>query len=770
MRGESPSIMTIVVGTTGLRLAYRPIRVGFCVRHGNCEDLAEAWRLSFCFWGGAANPVLAVGGAQDPAPLVSRFRLDCLFSISEDASLTAFAEGFPHLPWPSFDRSLFAADGYRNDPKAPRFADISAPLEIAARDRRNTSAHVKAALFSWTREDPLRFLFQALFGGFPEDSSIPDYGALFQSQLLADEIQLDPSSPVPGNALDFLTPSTLSRYGLTWDRMPSRLLRAVYVGNASEPDDLVSFWNLQAAGLDLAFYDPGFPDRLGPLCRAHVLRDTPEGAPPSPASAGSFPVLSRSPFPDSVKDALQITPTWYRITEDPWTAYHIAPAVFRLESSSVLGTVSNEAASPRVSFQLPPKPVIADASPLSNLLATSITGSPSVGRDSDFTFSLPDVPELNRFYGHALLLDPRTVRVERDGFAVLASTGTDYLSLQALNKTELIKRFFGHFGIRAEVSKPGRIASRLIRQMGGLQGCRVFKIAGVRKLLRKYGPTEYFERTEATKVIGERDEGGNLHFERYQDLFLEPRAGGALKPEDAFGYLLDHDAFRVGIELRCPRCELDFWISLDDAKSAVPCELCGEIFKTARLLQKLALKYRPSGLFSRGDDQQGAVPVALTLQQLDTLFMNASLAHTALAFEPDSAAIQPCEADLVVLRRGLDDVPELVIGECKSDGGEITEDDVKKLTAVVNTFPPDRVRTYVLFSKTGTFSETEVERCRAAQDSRRRRVILLSDRELEPYWIYEETAKEYDINPSAVSLSDLAMGTDGVFLNPRRKS
>ena len=36
-------------------------------------------------------------------------------------------------------------------------------------------------------------------------------------------------------------------------------------------------------------------------------------------------------------------------------------------------------------------------------------------------------------------------------------------------------------GIAASPSKPGLIASTLIRQMGGLDGCRPFKIAGVRE-------------------------------------------------------------------------------------------------------------------------------------------------------------------------------------------------------------------------------------------------------------------------------------------------
>jgi len=46
---------------------------------------------------------------------------------------------------------------------------------------------------------------------------------------------------------------------------------------------------------------------------------------------------------------------------------------------------------------------------------------------------------------------------------------------------------------------------------------------------------------------------------------------------------------------------------------------------------------------------------------------------------------------------------------------------------------------------------------------------MLSERELEPYHLYERTEKEFEINRTAVSLEDLAEVTDGVFFNPKRK-
>ena len=47
--------------------------------------------------------------------------------------------------------------------------------------------------------------------------------------------------------------------------------------------------------------------------------------------------------------------------------------------------------------------------------------------------------------------------------------------------------------------------------------------------------------------------------------------------------------------------------------------------------------------------------------------------------------------------------------------------------------------------------------------------ILLSDRELEPYFVYERTEKEFDIRASAISFEDLARATDSIYFHPRRR-
>ena len=117
------------------------------------------------------------------------------------------------------------------------------------------------------------------------------------------------------------------------------------------------------------------------------------------------------------------------------------------------------------------------------------------------------------------------------------------------------------------------MSARLIDQMGGLQGCRVFKICGVRSLIKKYSPAKSFERTEAVTMIGNNDPvSHHPRFDAYKSLYIEPRDKQDLKPEDAFLYLLKKGVFRAGLKLECPTCQLDFWVPLTtpDPPRSVP--------------------------------------------------------------------------------------------------------------------------------------------------------------------------------------------------------
>jgi hypothetical protein len=418
-----------------------------------------------------------------------------------------------------------------------------------------------------------------------------------------------------------------------------------------------------------------------------------------------------------------------------------------------------------VSVQLPEKPTAQDIDYSQQKLVISVGTGLWLSPEADRTLATPYLPELNEFFRQSIGFLSEGVRVQQDGFGIIENVSSSSVSFFTLQTSQVISEFFKFFGIRAELSEAGRIAKRLIQQMGGFQGCRPFKFPGVRALIEKYGPLESFTRGAATSVIGQVSDRP-VNFPR---LYAE---GGLLSPSSTFDYLLNRKVFRAGLKFLCPNCNLEFWMALEPLADEVTCDYCGERFNVGTQLKDRDWRFRRSGLFGMENHQEGAIPVTVTLQQLDTSLTRAlgfRLLSTSLNLHPAGANINACETDLVALTQDHEGRIELAIGECKSNGPkhEITEDDVKNLSAVANAFPPDRVTVYLIFSKTGEFSPSEIQRCSMLQESHPNRVIMLSARELEPYHVYERTAKEFNIRPTVISLRNMAEATPHIFFSPK---
>jgi hypothetical protein len=267
-------------------------------------------------------------------------------------------------------------------------------------------------------------------------------------------------------------------------------------------------------------------------------------------------------------------------------------------------------------------------------------------------------------------------------------------------------------------------------------------------------------------------QGDDRPLSDYQWLYIEPRKSGSkLKNSAVLSYLLEKGVFRAGLKFDCPSCQLEFWRSLDDAHSRLECDYCGHSFNAAPQLRDKMWAFRRSGLFGNDDNQQGAIPVLLTLQQLTQMdSMGHGVFTTAMTLRSKGTAISECETDFVVVdESGRDHRIKIAIGEAKTRK-PITADDVAKLKAVADAFPADRYDVYVVFARLTPFSAEEVELIKQVNGRYRRRAIMLTDRELEPHFVYERTAKEFDIEQTAVSFEDMATATRRVFFEQRRRA
>ena len=757
------------MATESVRIRYRPLRLGWCIREGNWDDLRAVLRSAHTLWDGVFNPILSIGDADHAARLVRLYEVDALFPAAEDLQLRAFADRFSHLRWATLHRALFIqGSGGRGH---ATFLDIYHPVRSLYEQHVDGKQEpgVKATLYEWAAADPLGDVFLPQFGAYPPREEIHlDYGGMVERNLKETKVVLPIDRPVPAEAYKQLTPSALSGFELWRDRSPNWDHPGLYVGDANDFADIVNFWNLRAASVQVIFFDPKHEVRLGEMTRAYVkvLKERPREDKRFEADCG---IWSKRGAQVDLKALAAESVMRVEIGDGDgmWNGLNLKPPLMYIEDERVLGARSENDGIPSLTFELREKPFYEGHEVHTQHYVASIDPL-AFGEGEQVTFNYPFLPELHDFYRReACLADG--IRSGRNGLGVITDVGTETLTIRALRQRSLIANIFEAFGMKAQVSEAGRIASRLIQQMGGVQGCRVFKIAGVRALIEKYKPFQAFTRGDATQIIGEVDlNTGVPNFGRYESLFIEPREGPKLKPRHVFDYLVKKNVFRVGLNFTCPNCELRFWMHLDDLGTEITCEYCGQRFNVTSQLKDGAWAYRRSGLFGREDHQQGAIPVALTLQQMDTVLSWGMLFVTSITIESAAGAFGSCETDLVIVSgKGLyDNRLGIAIGECKGHG-EITEQDVKNLTEVADAFPKDRIAPFIIFSKAAPFTTDEIARCRAAQPAGRKRLILLSDRELAPYFVYERAAKEFVIDSTAISLEDLANTTHALYFDPK---
>jgi hypothetical protein len=740
------------------------------------------------FWGGKFNPIIPVG-AISAKHLARQFRVDVLFPVNGSPEVVEFTKASHALAWPLLENELVL--GYRT----PNFLDISHPLtkiakELRLHDRANRSEEAPPQGFEstnyvavrWDDDDPLADILLATFGGLPPpDQTRRDYETFFLTNVGAFAYKAREGEALPEELIHRSSIADVSALELTWDRVPARSTMGFYAGNACEFEDVVNYWNLQASDLNVIFLDPSHTERMKQIRSAHagdILkryeadRQQVRGYANVGWDEDKIPIWSRSQDAVSALEFSKEDVPHYREIEGVALGADVKPPLHFFQRKAMLGSVADRYGRPTLSFQLPEKPFEPPEFSDEHFIV-SLT-APSEEPDEWSTFWTPYIPSLNPWYGRQILFSGREARAEINGIGIVSPVTSENLTVTSLKKIELAKKLFDSAGIDATPSDPGRIAARLISQLGGLSGCRVLKI-GVRNLIREYGPLQEFTRTQAICLIGNADEQTHRpRFTDYEDLFIEERDfSKKLKPEDAFLYLLSRGVFRVGITLKCTLCELPFWISLDDASTEVTCEMCGGRFNVLRQLKNRGdWRYRRSGIFGSDNHQEGSIPVALTLHQLQAQFFSThgrSLFLPNMKLEPATAKIPPCETDIfIAIQEGEDTL--LAIGECKDAGGSISKDDATKMAAVADVLSNSGLHCYIIFSKTASFTADDVENCRLANQPGRTRVIMLSDRELEPHRLYEKTSQHFEIGRHGTTMQDMAIATHDIFFSPRPKA
>jgi hypothetical protein len=756
--------------TVRVDICYRPLRIAWVIHSGDRDAFRQAVRLTHTMWGGRFNPIVLVDQPDDAKQIIELFRVDMIVPIGSSADVVEFPKRFPHLINPLFPDTLFFKDTKR--PASARLLDMHNAL-LHWRDTPEWKAIDAQGVrrFVWDDDDPLGDAFLLQYGAYPDANDIGiDYGDILSQATLAVDCRIDKAAPVPLDVLNHPSIGYLCRHGLRrhYTVRAGWNYAGFFVGDAGNIDDLICFWNLRAADVSLQFIDPAHMARYA-ITRPEYERRTLAGQAHLDEHHRNLAIWSRA---ENIDDTLKLFGgqglTACRASGPFfWNGGAVRPPMMIFGEASSLGVFGQEQGKPKVSFALNSKPFVTDSWFHTQHLVASVTLS---GDDDQFTFDPPYVPEWNEFFARQMHFHYDKLRIEPERIGIIIDAADHDTFLYGLAVDALVKKLFESGGLTAKLSGGGLIVRQLIARLGGLGGARPFKIPGVRRLLKTFGPRDAFTMKAALQLIGKRDpKNPQANFADHKHLYIEPRPYSTeLTPQMVFEYLVEKALFRIGAELTCPSCNLASWIALDALKQENVCELCGNTFDATRQLMHGVLHYRRTGVLGLERNSQGAVPVTLVLQQLDVNL--SSIGHKGV-YAPSydllpnaGVDVPPCEVDFVIIRpRTYPDKAEVVLAECKDVGGAIDATDVDNLRRVAEVLPQHRFETYILFAKLAPFTPEEIELIRPLNGPYQNRVILLTSRELEPYHIFERTKAELGIDAHGGSLEELARVTRQIY-------
>jgi len=775
---------------TNFSIKYRPVKIGFLVQDGNIDNLVTIAKLNTLLWGGIHNLIIPVkDGGDEAIKLIERLPLDVLHPIVETEGIRNILNKFPFLKSPRhFAYELFVEDWHSKKKEIVYLDSLNIIERYYEKHFKGSSPKAKSncALARWSSEDSLASLFAISFGCYAKELNLKEnFEDAFVRGLRAHEIEILKDTPLTKNLTSKITPLVLTSLDLKDYSRDLFRGDGIYAGESANFDDLVTFWNLRAMGVMAEFFPISHAGRFNEYTKSHLNRLA-NIIDKNPNTHRYLCLYHRGLEKEKIESILNGISVRARVSSCDLGKTLLLGSTNELPTDYLswdfsMGTIENSDNRSIVTVIFPEKKFIpnSDRDIKRQVLVASIDAMSEFGYE-EHTINPPNLRNLNEFYSREMAIDPWKVRAERDGIGLIIDVDEKYENLYPLKYLDLIKKLFASAEIEAKVSQPGLLAHEIIhamRERDPIEACRIFKIRGIRKLLKKKRAGDCVRWEQAMEIIGKEQ------FDKFKTLFIESRDTKELTPQDAFNFLIKKNIFKPKLnflssclrrkkDYKCRKCGLGSRINYSFFEGWWLCEYCNhKQFLPSLIREEFKKKdfwyFKKGGLFAKDNNQEGAIPVILTLLIFKRIFnTHKYLYSTSLNLKFDSGS---AEIDFSLLQYEQGDRMQLAIGECKSDDGEVTQQDIENLKKVREKFKRLGINCFLVFAKTNDgFSDQEIALFKNLK-SEQIPVILFTNKELEPYdpyWHDEDTEKLP--HKYALTMSELARNSAFRYLDQKK--
>jgi hypothetical protein len=732
--------------------------------------LIKASGINTLLWGGIYNPLIPVSFTNKnfANQLLNLFAVDVLFPVAQSPEIDEVIRENPFLKDPGHYAENIFYDDWHTKKKILGYLDsLNIVNYYWEKEFKNKpkEENSNCILVNYDTSDDCNNLFSLRFGYFPSDLELKDdFQDAFVKGLRSQVINIGKNETIISNLSNGISPIIatslrLSGYGGTWRG------DGLYVGDVNNFNDLLQFWNLRAAGLSIEFLPNKQAQRYYQFINSYLksLDNKPNSNPNIDDwitvfySQGDHKQIHELLNGYSVKRRFVFS----HCDKVNWNGLNIKPANQYFDWQNTMANIEKNYGRYSVSMSLPEKKFInAEENRRDRNVGFQQIGI-SIQTFGDFEYprhslNPPFIRALNEFYSREIQFDPWKIRSEREGIGVLIKCSTETLTLYPIPHNKMIEKIFELAGYKTKMSQAGLLTEQIIQGMKEdypIESCRVFKITGVRKLIASQSTEKgkSIKWSDATKIIWEHN------FSKFQSLYIESRDRKKLGTKEVFNFLIKKkifapklnllpSLFRKRKEFKCRKCGLKEKILLNKFTSKWECPFCGfEHFMPSYIAEEFqgqANKYWRfvrSGLFSKDNNQEGAIPVILSLLTFARIFDSYKLVYSTSLVLRNSCR---CEIDFCILQYESRDKIQLGIAECKSEGQKINQQDIDNLKSIQDSIERIGIDCYIILSKTANnYDSDEIELFRSLQHENRN-LIILSNKELEsyhPYWELDES-------------------------------
>jgi hypothetical protein len=254
--------------------------------------------------------------------------------------------------------------------------------------------------------DARRSVGRPVLGAYPSTNETRlDYVGVMKDATDASEFGIALGSELPEDIFEHPSIWNFAQHGLVRDyRLTVGCDRpGFYVGDTSNLDDLVMFWNLRACDLALWFVDRKYLPRYQAIIPAwtKLVKATPLSS--SQTVLDHVFIWRRTGGPDDVKDgqepllaSLGASPRIVRVIDDEtWNGQFLRPPMMHFRTVATLGVLVTESRKPKLSFQLNEKPFVSHGPSFAiQRLVTSISINDGIEEQGDYTLVPPYIPRV----------------------------------------------------------------------------------------------------------------------------------------------------------------------------------------------------------------------------------------------------------------------------------------------------------------------------------------------------------------------------------------